>query len=217
MAKSPVLLRMLLAASALLADGAAIPGGAGQAAEPVLPYEDEGACPFECCTYRDWIAEAGFQAFGSRIPDGAGRRKPAFKIAKGERVTALSGVVITTQAGVVRIVKPGVIDVYSKRLPKAPRVSIAVTPGDRVYLFTNQGEGYMSGWFDGRILESFDTASMGPAEACANYKGGCLGIVERRPQSEWWVKVRNRAGAIGWVLIPKGFSAPSFDKMDACG
>src|SRR5437773_1794841 len=25
--------------------------------EPELPYYDWGACPFECCTYREWIAK----------------------------------------------------------------------------------------------------------------------------------------------------------------
>jgi hypothetical protein len=183
---------------------------------PPMPYVDHGACPFECCTYRDWIAETGFQAVDTWIADGAGRRKPAFKIVKGERVTAMSGIVITRQAGIVRIVKPGVIDVYSQRFPRAPAEKITLAPDERLYLFTNHGEGYMSGWLRGRILESFDTFGFGAAEDCGKLKGGCVGIVETRPQAEWWVKLRNRQGAIGWVQMPKGFT-PSFDKMDGCG
>jgi hypothetical protein len=184
---------------------------------PAMPYVDQGACPFECCTYRDWVAEAGFQAVDYWMADGAGKRKPSFKIVKGERVTAMTGVVLTTQPGVVRIVKPGEIEVYSKRLPRAPAEKIRLSEGDRLYLFTNQGEGYVSGWFRGRVLESFDTVGFAPAADCDKLTGGCVGIVERRPESEWWVKVRNRQGAIGWLLIPKGFSALSFDKMDGCG
>ncbi len=186
-------------------------------AAPPVPYVDEGACPFECCTYRDWIAEAPFQAVAYWKPDGAGRRKPVFKIAKGERVTAMSGVVVTTRAGEARITRDAVLEVYSTRFPQAPREKVTLASGDRVFLLTTQGEGYMSGWYKGRLLESFDTAEIGPADGCAKRKGGCIGILESRPESVWWVKVRNRQGAIGWVEIPKGFSTPSFGRMDACG
>ena len=114
------------------------------AGAPPMPYVDHGACPFECCMYRDWVAEVGFQAVDSWMAHGAGKRKPAFKIAKGERVTAMSGVVITTQPGVVRVVKPGEIEVYSRLLPTLPAEKIRLTPGERVYVFTSQGEGYVS-------------------------------------------------------------------------
>jgi hypothetical protein len=184
---------------------------------PRMPYVDQGACPFECCTYRDWVAEAGFQAVDFWTADGAGKRKPAFKIVKGERVTAMSGVVLTTQPGVVRMIKPGEIEVYSKRLPQTPAEKIRLSEGDRLYIFTSQGEGYVSGWFKGRVLESFDTFGFAPAADCDKLKGGCVGIVERRPESEWWVKVRNRQGAIGWVRMPAKPFTPGFDKMDACG
>ena len=186
-------------------------------ATPPLPYFDHGACPFECCTYRDWVAEAKHQAVDSYLADGAGRRKPVFTVAKGERVTAMSGVVITRRAGEVRVIRAGTIEVYSSRFPHGPREQIAVAPGDRLFLLTNHGEGYMSGWYKGRLLESFDTAEMGAADGCAKRKGGCLGILERTAEAEWWVKIRNRRGAIGWVLIPKEFGKPSFDRMDSCG
>jgi hypothetical protein len=183
---------------------------------PPLPFVDDGACPFECCTYRDWVAQGQFRAVKHWRPDGAGRRAPAFMIVKGERVTAMTGVVMTTQAGEVRVTRDSVIDVYSKRFPSA-RQQIKLAAGDRLFLLTSQGEGYMSGWHKGTLLESFDAAAIGPADACATRKDGCIGTLEKAPESEWWVKIRNRSGAIGWVLIPKGFAKPSFDRMDACG
>ncbi len=92
-------------------------------AAPPVPYVDEGACPFECCTYRDWIAEAPFQAVAYWRPDGADRRKPVFSIAKGERVTAMSGVVVTTRAGEARITSDAVLDVYATLPAGATRES----------------------------------------------------------------------------------------------
>jgi hypothetical protein len=181
--------------------------------EPPMPYLDFGACPFECCTYRDWIARAPAQAFDShgQVPSS---QQPAFRIAKGETVTGMSGVVITTTAGVVRITKPLTLDVDSERFPRS-REQVAVRPGDRLYLLTAKGEGFMSGWFKGRVLESFDATTFAAAGDCQKRKQGCDGVIERQPVSEWWSRVRNSAGKIGWVLIPR--RALSFDKMDACG
>jgi hypothetical protein len=42
---------------------------------------------------------------GTRVARG-GKPKPVFTITVGDRVTAMSGVVVTSQAGVVRLVKP---------------------------------------------------------------------------------------------------------------
>jgi hypothetical protein len=182
--------------------------------EPPLPYVDHGACPFECCTYRDWTAEQALQAFDSHGLVPASQHR-AFRIASGERVTGMTGVVITRKPGLVRVETPLEIEVYSSRFPKAKPQRLTLASGDRLYLLTNLGEGYMSGWFKGRVLESFDTFAFGSAEDCPKLKRGCSGIIEQRPESEWWVKVRNRAGRIGWVLVPK--NAPGFARMDACG
>ena len=38
----------------VLALGAASGVFASPVDGPVLPYYDRGACPFECCTYRQW-------------------------------------------------------------------------------------------------------------------------------------------------------------------
>ena len=37
---------------------------------PPVPYEEQGACPFECCTYRTWRAKVDTQIFKERR-DGA--------------------------------------------------------------------------------------------------------------------------------------------------
>jgi hypothetical protein len=37
-----------------------------QNTKPRLPYLDWGACPFECCTYREWVAIAPIDVYKSR-------------------------------------------------------------------------------------------------------------------------------------------------------
>lgn len=63
-----------------------------------LPYLDAGACPFECCTYRQWIANKD-TVLSKNMSDNS---PVAFRIKKGGKVTGLTGVVITTKAGQVR-------------------------------------------------------------------------------------------------------------------
>src|SRR4026209_544158 len=71
---------------------------------PVMPYVDEGACPFECCMYRDWTAQGPSDAYPAREPRPSD--EPSFRIKAGERVTARTRVVITKSPGEVRIVAP---------------------------------------------------------------------------------------------------------------
>lgn len=180
-------------------------------ARPPLPYVDHGACPFECCTYRDWTAETRLDAYKQH--EGPGRREVVFAVNRGERVTAMTGVVVTTGAAEVRITKPTTLEVHSRRFPKAPPEKVALSPGDRVFLLTPQGEGWMSGWTDDRLLESFDASRFAHAAACSS-SPRCTGTIESEAKREWWVKIRNARGQIGWVLMPRG---PNFSNPDACG
>jgi hypothetical protein len=180
-------------------------------AAPPLPYVDQGACPFECCTYRDWTAETRLDAY--KHYEAPGRREITFGVKPGERVTAMTGVVITASATQVRITKPTTLEVYSKRFPKSAPEKVALSRGDRVDLFTPQGEGWMSGWTQGRLLESFDAANFADARFCSR-NPRCTGIIEKQAKREWWVKVRNAQGQIGWILMGP---APNFSGADACG
>jgi hypothetical protein len=197
----------LLAAALALAIQASAPSGG-----PPLPYVELGACPFECCTYRDWTAEAQLTAYESHDPRSP--KKAVFTIASGERVTAMSGLVRTTAAGEVTITAPTTVDVVSRHFPMRPVEKLTLQPGERVYLFAPQGEGWSSGWYNGRILESFDASMFSSASGCG-LRAGCTGTVARETQFEWWARIRNARGKIGWVLIPR--NKPSFTGPDRCG
>jgi hypothetical protein len=58
---------------------------------PPMPYNDVGACPFGCCHYGAWTAQKlviARQTYESKSAI-------AFRIKAGEKVTALTGIVIT--------------------------------------------------------------------------------------------------------------------------
>lgn len=142
-----------------------------------LPYKDVGACPFECCTYRDWFAGKSITVFktmntGSPI---------AFKLKKGEKVKGVTGVVITSVAGKARVLK-------SRKLDDS---SVRVTKGDTLLILTYQGEGFYRFWYKGKFFsENADVDGI---------------KVISQPKSVWWVKIKNRKGQIGWTISDGNF------------
>jgi LysM repeat protein len=153
---------------------------------PKLPYMDVGACPFECCTYRQWTANedtALLKTMNDNSP-------VAFRIKKGEKVTGVTGVVITTKAGIVKALRNTTIDEIEK---------VPFNAGEILYLLTYRGEGYYRTWYKGRYL--FDSYYNNPDVKQIS-----------DPELVWWVKIKNRKGQIGWTKLPE-----NFDNKDACG
>ena len=54
--------------------------------KPPNVYIDKGACPFECCTYREWVARTDVTLLDS--PNG---KKVVGQTKKGEKVLAIRG------------------------------------------------------------------------------------------------------------------------------
>lgn len=174
-------LNLILVAALLL--GSLDSTSVGQNSRPPMPFLDKGACPFECCTYRDWTVDRA-TTIRSAMSDGS---SIAFRLRKGERVKGMTGVVITSQPGQVRVLKQTKIGRFNAK------------PGDILYLLTYQGEGFHKVWFRGRTSseETYDTALFRPIS---------------EPKAVWWVKVRNSRGKIGWSREPENFG-----NKDQCG
>src|ERR1051325_9997364 len=110
---------------------------------PPRNYEDRGACPFECCTYREWSVEADTILYKSRA-----KNSPAvFRVKKGERVRGLTGVVVTLEPGRAVVKKAMTLGGTNDR-PK-----VRVRAGDVLYLLHYEGEGFYKFWFRGKIYE----------------------------------------------------------------
>ncbi len=151
--------------------------------QPPIPYEDHGACPFECCTYRRWTVKTR-----TLVRQDRNASSPiSFTLQRGERVTGMTGVVITTQPGLARALKPASIG------------RLQVRQGEIVYLLTYAGEGSYKVWYRGKVEE-------------IAIEGDDVFTLIREPLSIWWVKVKNSKGQIGWTN-----QTSNFDEMDACG
>lgn len=179
----------------------ALAGAAGAQTRPPRNYEDRGACPFECCQYGEWTArdEAVFyktRSTGARV---------AFRALKGERVTALTGVVVTLEPG--RVVATGDMSVGGNGGP-----SVRVRKGAVMYLLHPTGEGFYKIWFRGRIYEA-------QPETAEEHAGRPQRVADlpyirllSRPRTVWWIKARDGRGRTGWTR-----QDDRFDGMDACG
>jgi len=169
-----------------------LPAQAPADAGPPMPYEDLGACPFEGCVYRQWTAN---RVVAIRVERRTGARV-AFRLKKGEKVTAVNGMVVTTRPGRVEFGQPQDIETADGR--------IRVAPGQTLYLLTYEGEGYTKAWFNGRLYRSVDTQHFYNG-VCDFNPGRCTGKIVEKGQVEWWVQIRNATGRVGWTDEPEAF------------
>lgn len=101
--------------------------------KPPSVYIDKGACPFECCTYREWVARTDVV-----LLEGPNGKTVVGQVKKGERVLALTGEVHSVPVRVVA----------RRDYPDA-----GVKAGDTVYVLHYIGEGFWKVWHDGKLVE----------------------------------------------------------------
>jgi hypothetical protein len=160
---------------------------------PKVPYKDVGACPFECCVYRKWTANKDTVIYKQMSEKSA----IAFRVKRREKVTGVGGVVITKKAGTVRALKDLTAKENSSDFTK-PENEISIKAGDVFYVLTSLGEGFFQLWYKGKFFQ--DQIDTNP-----NMK------ILTMPVDDWWVKIKNRKGQIGWTKLPE-----NFDNKDSC-
>jgi hypothetical protein len=166
--------------------------GSGQApGGPKLPLTDPGACPFECCQYGEWTASLSQRAYKSSSRESG----LTFTIRPGEQVNAMTGLVITRKAGIVIVRKQTTFG------------EITVPAGEKLFVLHRSGEGVALFWYNG-ATHSGEVYAESVHKGNATYPWDVLSV----PETEWWVKVKNKSGEMGWILNPRGFRG-----MDACG
>jgi len=152
---------------------------------PPVPYRDEGACPFEGCSYGEWTVNTSV-AVRSR-PDT--EAPVSFVLHKGERVTALTGVVVTLVPGEMRFED-------DTRLGTLAMGTTLVRQQDTLYLLTYRGEGCWKGWLRGYVLD--DICEFGPS------------VSFKQPTSTWWVHIERPDGQQGWLDEPARLDKPDY-------
>jgi hypothetical protein len=172
-----------LAATLLLVSAAV-----GAQDKPPIPFEDVGACPFECCTYREWETTAPVVFYKERSEKSA----VSYQAKAKEKVVGVTGVVVTRKYGVTKIIAP--ISLGSNN-------ELSLKPGDLLYTLRYAGEGYDIFWYKGK------TYSDQISDDSLSYAWK----IQSRPKYDWWVQVRNKGNIVGWTKNTRVFA-----HMDAC-
>jgi hypothetical protein len=170
-----------------------LPFGPVESKTPPLPFYDFGACPFECCTYGTWSAKTE-----TNLRKDYDDSSPAVTVVNaGEDVRGLTGVVITTEAGEVNILKKIAFSVENSL------EEILLLPGDVIYPLRYVGEGFDKYYFEGFFLiGQTNIRAVGKSE---NWQ------VIRLPKWVWWAKISRQNGDIGWTR-----ELDHFAHIDAC-
>ena len=171
--------RVALTGLVLLCAAAAAPPPAG------FPREEFGACPFECCQYGRWTSRDATVARVARDR----RSGEAFRVARGEAVDALTGLVVTLRPG------------HARAAAGLRLEGVTIEAGQDVLVLRPVGEGLFKIWIADRVLE----AQLLPVSE-APFR------LLSEPVIAWWVQIRNRQGLVGWTDQADRFEGP-----DRCG
>jgi hypothetical protein len=147
----------------------------GQSKRPDLPFFDWNACPFEGCKYGPWTAKKPVMVYDTWKHS----RKVAAKLAEGDKVVAITGVVITYQPGIIRMDRDQPQD--------------GLKQGDLIYTYAYRGEAAWDWWVnnvhhDGHIM---------PYPKQLDGKGcqrDCAATELQTGKKEWWAKIKLKSG-----------------------
>ena len=167
-------LGMVLAVSAFAADKAP------KKASPPMPYTEDGYCPGECCGFNQaWVYEGEKPAIVRAEHD---LRSPElFRVKPREELTALTGFNIISR-----------LQVWRARRALDLGQEIKVARGAQVQVIRAESEGFYLVWHEGAA------ASLALENACPPNET-CWDVVQKGAET-WWVKVKNAAGKVGWML-----------------
>lgn len=163
------------------------------------------ACPFECCVYRDWLAEGPVVV---RVrPDSAA--DVVVTIPAGQRFEADTGFVRITSPQIVVVTAP--VEAFRHLAgEKWTGEADSLAAGDTLLVLEHLGEGHvmMSQGSDLVSAEQFWAGSDGWEPY-----GGARGRAVGTHAAEWWAHVRTAAGAEGWIDAYHS----ELGNVDACG
>jgi hypothetical protein len=138
-------MRTVYTTGSLLLSSFAVCAGIARSAEDQKPpavYIDKGACPFECCTYREWVARTDVTLLD--VPNG---KAVVGQIKKDEKVLALTGEIHSVPLAVVA---------------RKDYLEAGVEAGDTIYLLHYVGEGFWKVWHLGNVFEIDDLPGKAP-------------------------------------------------------
>jgi hypothetical protein len=150
-------------------------------ATPALPFYDWGACPYETCAYRQWTAHRSIMVYDTSKPE----RRPIEQLQVGDRVTGITGTVVTYKPGLIRM--DG--DLPDRGLQR----------GDSLLTYAYRGEGFSAVWFKGKYHSHFDISFAKWPDGTGCGGAHCAATYMDLGRKSWWAEVKLISGRTGWV------------------
>lgn len=167
------------------------------AERPPDPFVAEGACPFECCTFREWTVEKEVELYAAPAGAPLGRR-----LAPGGKVVGLTGEVHLKP----RPLRAGIAFEADASFDSEQKVKIPA--GALVFQLDHLGEGFARFWYGGKTFVAELTQCIAFDKDCW---AEALDPGVPQPAHDWWVKVRLPDGTEAWARDE------GFGNMDSCG
>ena len=150
-------------------------------------YTEPGGCPGESCSYGKWQVQKETMLYA----DPNTKSAQISKCISGSKVIALTG---------------HINSIAGKFIVKKKRDHF--NPGDIIWVYSYLGEGFFNVWVEG----GFKTMELGfspwggsSGSRCEN-GDFCWGELENELKFNWWIKIQNVDGSIGWTYEYKNFS-----------
>jgi hypothetical protein len=160
--------------------------------KPALPLFEWKACPFEGCAYRLWTARKPIAVYDTWKTS----HHEIAQLSVGDKVTGITGVVITYRAGRIRMDR----DFPEQNLKQ----------GDIILTYAYRGEGFAAAWLKGEFHHDFDIsfAKWPDGSGCGNEH--CAATYVDLGKNVWWAEVKLKSGKLGWVNM----NDAEFDGLD---
>lgn len=166
-----------------------------RAPQPAV-HEEQGLCPFECCTYRTWLAQRESSVLAERRDDAP----VAFVVREGEEVDGLTGVVLTLRPGSVVVRSPVRAGALGTPLKPGDSVDVLVQTSSGEWKYTHNGKQDRAR-IPGRGVSCFND----------NRRVECDWEIAEEPVTVWWARIRNHLGQEGWTR-----QTDDYTNMDGC-
>ena len=163
---------------------------AGQSRPPTI-FVDRNICPGEGCQFKGHRAKIVATTTAYKGPSTTSGR--LFTVPLGLMVTGIDSLV-RTRPGQFRVKRP------------MNRPNEKYRPGEVLFVYTYLGEGVFKIWYRGKMIEEnleFSVWGGSAGERCELDPVNCWGILEKRTDMKWWLKVRLNDGRRGWILVDK--------------
>jgi hypothetical protein len=112
-------------------------------------------------------------------------RRVVDQLAPRDKLTGITGVVITFEPGVIRMDR----DLPGKDL----------RGGDTVLTYAYRGEGFSAVWFKGTYYSDFDISFARWPDHTGCGGAHCAATYLDLGRKSWWAEVRLKSGRTGWV------------------